>query len=56
MKMAAMGVRMHSGWGALVVVANDDGRVNVVARERIEVTDEKAVGSGSRIIARKIWR
>ncbi|MGA7634657.1 MAG: hypothetical protein WCB11_28155 [Terriglobales bacterium] len=32
MKMVAMGVRMHSGWGALVVVANEDGRVNVVAR------------------------
>jgi hypothetical protein len=44
MKMAAMGVRMHSGWGALVVVANEDGRVNVVARERIEVIDEKAGG------------
>ena len=41
MKMAAMGVRMHSGWGALVVVSNEDGRVNVVARERIEVIDEK---------------
>ena len=44
MKMAAMGVRMHSGWGALVVVSNEDGRVNVVARERIEVIDEKAGG------------
>ena len=44
MKMAAMGVRMHSGWGALVVVANEDGRINVVARERIEVIDEKAGG------------
>jgi hypothetical protein len=45
MKMAAMGVRMHSGWGALVVVSNEDGRVNVVARERIEVIDEKAGGN-----------
>lgn len=44
MKMAAMGVQMHSGWGALVVVANEDGRVNVMARERIEVIDEKAGG------------
>jgi hypothetical protein len=44
MKMAAMGVRMHSGWGALVVLSNEDGRVNVVARERIEVIDEKAGG------------
>lgn len=44
MKMAAMGVQMHSGWGALVVVANEGGRVNVMARERIEVIDEKAGG------------
>jgi hypothetical protein len=44
MKMAAMGVQMHSGWGALVVVANEDGRVNVMARKRIEVIDEKAGG------------
>jgi hypothetical protein len=45
MKMAAMGVRMHSGWGALVVVSNDDRRVNVLARQRIEVIDEKAGGT-----------
>ena len=44
MKIAAMGVRMHSGWGALVVLSNEDGRVNVVARERVEVVDEKAGG------------
>ncbi len=34
MKMAAMGVQMHSGWGALVVVANEDGRVKVRAIHR----------------------
>jgi hypothetical protein len=45
MKIAAMGVRMHSGWGALVVVSNQSGRVNVVARERIEVIDQKAGGN-----------
>ena len=44
MKPAAMGVRMHSGWGALVVVSNGGGRFKVVARERIEVIDENAGG------------
>lgn len=44
MKAAAMGVRMHSGWGALVVVSNDSGRVGVIVRERIEVIDEHAGG------------
>lgn len=44
MKIAAIGVRMHSGWGALVGVSNDGGRVSVIARERIEVIDERAGG------------
>jgi hypothetical protein len=44
MKRAAMGMRMHSGWGALVVVSNDHGRVSVIARERIEIVDENAGG------------
>ncbi|MFZ0641378.1 MAG: hypothetical protein WA020_06945 [Candidatus Acidiferrales bacterium] len=42
MKRAAIGVRMHSGWGVLVVVSSDGGRVSVIARERIAVIDEKA--------------
>lgn len=39
-----MGVRMHSGWGALVVVSNEDERVSVIVRERVEVIDERAGG------------
>lgn len=39
-----MGVRMHSGWGALVVVSSDGGRVSVIARQRIEVIDARAGG------------
>jgi len=35
MKRAALGVRMHSGWGALVAVANCTGMVEVIARRRI---------------------
>jgi hypothetical protein len=44
MKPAAMGVRMHSGWGVLVAVASENGRPSVIARERIEVVDRKAGG------------
>lgn len=41
MKVAAIGVRMHSGWGAVVAVSNDGGKLSVVDRRRIEVIDEK---------------
>lgn len=44
MKPAAIGVRMHSGWGVLVAVAKEDGPVRVIARERIEIVDEKSGG------------
>jgi hypothetical protein len=38
MKRAAIGVRMHSGWGALVAVSNSDGTVEVIDRRRVTVT------------------
>ncbi len=38
MKRAAIGVRMHSGWGALVAVANSGGTVEVLERRRVAVT------------------
>lgn len=44
MKPAAMGVRMHSGWGVLVAVAKENGHPRVIARERIEVVDGKGGG------------
>lgn len=44
MRPAVIGVRMHSGWGALVLVSNDRGRVSVIARERITVIDEESGG------------
>jgi hypothetical protein len=38
MKRAAIGVRMHSGWGALVAVSNSDGTAEVLERRRVAVT------------------
>jgi hypothetical protein len=37
MKRAAIGVRMHSGWGALVAVTNRSGTVEIIERRRIAV-------------------
>jgi hypothetical protein len=38
MKHAAIAVRMHSGWGALVAVSNHDNMIEVLGRRRIVVT------------------
>jgi hypothetical protein len=44
MKRAALGFRMHSGWGVLVAVAGDADSVEIVERRRIAVTDPKMSG------------
>jgi hypothetical protein len=38
MQRAAIGVRTHSGWGALVAVSYDSGKVEVMERRRIAIT------------------
>jgi hypothetical protein len=43
-RRAAIGVRMHSGWGALVAVANDAGTVEIVERRRIVVATPETPG------------
>ena len=45
MKHAAIGVRVHSGWGALVVVSGERGAEEVIARCRIDITDPKTPGA-----------
>jgi len=45
MKQAAIGVRMHSGWGALVAVSNNAGAVEVIARQRIAITAPGVTGA-----------
>ena len=45
MKRAAIGVRMHSGWGALVAVSISAGRVEVIERRRIAVTTPQTPGA-----------
>jgi hypothetical protein len=38
MKRAAIGVRMHSGWGALVAISISAGTVKIIDRRRIALT------------------
>ena len=39
MKDAALGIRVHSGWGALVGISGERGAEEVIVRCRIDVTD-----------------
>jgi hypothetical protein len=45
MKRAALGFRMHSGWGVLVAVTGDADSVEVLDRRRIVVTDARTPGA-----------
>lgn len=45
MKRAAIGVRMHSGWGALVAVSNSAGIVEVIDRRRVAITTPGTPGA-----------
>jgi|SRR5713226_9952033 len=47
MKRAALGVRMHSGWGVLVAVSGDakSAEIEIVARRRIVTTDPAIPGA-----------
>lgn len=45
MKECAIGIRVHSGWGALVAVAGDPGTLEVIERRRIEIIDRNAPGA-----------
>ena len=45
MKPAAIGVRVHSGWGAVVSVTGEPGAEQILERRRIEITDGKMAGA-----------
>jgi hypothetical protein len=45
MKRAAIGVRVHSGWGALVAVSNTAGTVEVIDRRRVTITPPGTPGA-----------
>jgi len=45
MRRAALGVRMHSGWGVLVAISGDANLIELVDRRRIVTTDPGADGA-----------
>ena len=45
MKRAAIGVRVHSGWGAVVAVSGQPGAAEVIERRRVEITEPKMAGA-----------
>jgi hypothetical protein len=45
MKRAALGFRMHSGWGVLVAVSGDANSLDVIDRSRMVTMDSKIPGS-----------
>lgn len=42
---ATIGLRVHSGWAAMVVLAGDSTSPKVIARKRIEMTDPRIPGA-----------
>lgn len=45
MKAAAIGVSVHSGWGAVVAIAGERGVEEVLLRRRMVIIDSKIAGS-----------
>jgi hypothetical protein len=45
LKSAAIGVSVHSGWGALVAIAGERGTEEVLLRRRVVIIDSKIAGS-----------
>jgi hypothetical protein len=45
MKTAAIGIRVHSGWGALVAVSGASGAEEVIDRRRVEIINLKTAGA-----------
>lgn len=41
----ALGIRVHSGWGAAVVIASGNGSIQVVEHRRIQIISPHAVGA-----------
>jgi len=45
MKTCAIGIRVHSGWGALVAVCGEATNTEVIDRRRVGIVDRKAPGA-----------
>ena len=38
MRRAAIGIRVHSGWGALVAISHENGAIELLERRRVAIT------------------
>src|SRR5579862_9040332 len=45
MHRAALGIRIHSGWGALVAVSHENGEIEILDRHRISITGTTDAGA-----------
>jgi len=45
MKSAAIGIRVHSGWGVLVALSGKNGAEEIIDRRKVMITDPKAIGA-----------
>jgi len=45
MNAAAIGVSVHSGWGAVVIIAGNRGAEEVLDRRRVVIIDSKMAGA-----------
>lgn len=45
MKSAAIGIRVHSGWGALVAITSHKGAEEVLERRKVVIVDPKTAGA-----------
>jgi len=45
MKACAIGIRVHSGWGALVAVSGEPNNTEIIDRRRVDIVDRKAPGA-----------
>jgi len=45
MKRAALGIRMHSGWGVLVTVSGEADSAEIMDRRRIVITHPSMPGA-----------
>ncbi len=45
MQSCAIGIRVHSGWGALVAITGNDAGIEVIERRRVEIINPRAPGT-----------
>ena len=45
MRLAAIGIRIHSGWGALIAVSHDNSAIEILDRRRISITGSLDTGA-----------